>query len=77
MLYMKTITVRELRHNLKAVEKAVATGPVKVTKRGKPIWTIRAEKPLGKTARPDFTARSRAILGAKADKPIDVLEFIG
>ena len=81
MLYMSTtVTVRQLRHDLKSVEEALTKGPVKVTKRGKVVWTIRAEKAAGKPAKwapSDVTARSRAILGSKADRPINVLDFIG
>lgn len=40
-----------------------------------------AEENVGKHAkgsiRPDFTARSRLILGEKAEKPINVLDFLG
>lgn len=76
-----TVTVRQLRHDLKSVEKALAKGPVKVTKRGKVVWTIRAEKTPAKTAKKWDSAahavRLRRILGAKADVPINVLDFLG
>ncbi len=78
MLHMSTtVTVRQLRHDLKSVEKALAKGPVKVTKRGKVVWTIRAEKAPAKAkwTPPDFTARSKAVLGDRL-ATLDVRDFI-
>jgi uncharacterized protein YicC (UPF0701 family) len=79
-----TVTVRQLRHDLKSVEKALAKGPVKVTKRGKIVWTIRVEKAATKPAlsakkwdSAAHAARMRRVLGAKADVPVDVLDFLG
>ncbi len=75
-----TVTVRQLRHDLKSVEEMLAKGPVKVTKRGKVVWTITPTKKVEKAAKwspTDITARSRRILGAKADIPINVLDLIG
>jgi antitoxin (DNA-binding transcriptional repressor) of toxin-antitoxin stability system len=76
-----TVTVRQLRHDLKSVEQALAKGPVKVTKRGKVVWTISAAKPSGKAAAkaekwtPEgHTARLRAIVGNK--DMIDVRDFL-
>jgi hypothetical protein len=37
----------------------------------------KVRKPAKSAKRPDFTARSRLRLGDKADKPINVLNFIG
>ena len=75
-----TVTVRQLRHDLKSVEKAIAKGPVTVTKRGKVVWTIRAEK-LSKTKAAKFDAAAhdacnRAVLGDRL-AGIDVRDFIG
>ena len=79
MLHMSTtVTVRQLRHDLKSVEQALAKGPVKVTKRGKVVWTIRAEKQPAKPRKWDttaHTARLRRILGDKADRPFNVLDL--
>jgi hypothetical protein len=85
MLHMKiaaaTVTVRQLRHDLKSVEKALINGPVKVTKRGRVVWTIRAEKQPAKAAKKwdaaTHVSRMRGILGARADVPINVLDFLG
>lgn len=79
MLHMTTtVTVRQLRHDLKSVEKALEKGPVKVTKRGKVVWTIRADKntPTKKWSPPDFTARSRAVLDERRLETLDVRDFI-
>jgi antitoxin (DNA-binding transcriptional repressor) of toxin-antitoxin stability system len=71
-----TVTVRELRHDLKSVEQALAKGPVKVTKRGKVIWTIRAEKPSAKTKwSPPDPERARRIVGDRLEG-LDVRDFI-
>jgi antitoxin (DNA-binding transcriptional repressor) of toxin-antitoxin stability system len=74
-----TVTVRQLRHDLKSVEQALDKGPVKVTKRGKIVWTITPAKkpaPASKWTPPDFTARSKKILGDRVDT-FDARDFIG
>ncbi|MBC8041044.1 MAG: hypothetical protein H7Y06_10905 [Opitutaceae bacterium] len=79
MLHMSTtVTVRQLRHDLKTVEKALESGPVKVTKRGKIVWTIKAEKTSAKKkwSPPNFTARSAAVLDAHRLETLDVRDFI-
>lgn len=77
MLYMSTtVTVRQLRHDLKSVEKALAKGPVKVTKRGKVVWTIRAEKAPAKAKwTPPDPERARRIVGDRLEG-LDVRDFI-
>ncbi|EIP99626.1 hypothetical protein OpiT1DRAFT_04151 [Opitutaceae bacterium TAV1] len=77
MYNMTTVTVRELRHNFTAVEKTARNSPVRVTRRGKVIGTFSAKPPKSpKWQMPDFTARSRRILGDKL-AAIDVRDFIG
>lgn len=77
MCNMKTVTVRELRHNFVAVEKAARGQPVKVTRRGQVIgvFTAKAAR-AGKWTPPDVSARSRAIVGDRL-AGIDVRDFIG
>lgn len=74
---MKTVTVRELRHNFVAVEKAARAQPVKVTRRGKVIgvFTTKSSR-SGKWTPPDLSTRSRAIVGDRL-AGLDVRDFIG
>jgi antitoxin (DNA-binding transcriptional repressor) of toxin-antitoxin stability system len=77
-----TVTVRQLRHDLKSVEKALTKGPVKVTKRGKVVWTISAAKRPAKAAlkatkwTPEaHTARLLEIVSNKTEV-INVLDYL-
>ncbi len=77
MYNMTTVTVRELRHNFNSVEEAARSGPVRVTRRGRVIGTFSARAPKSKKwEMPDFTARSRRVLGDKLAS-MDVRDFIG
>jgi antitoxin (DNA-binding transcriptional repressor) of toxin-antitoxin stability system len=68
---METVTLRELRHNFPAVEKAAKKGPVTITRRGRVIGTYKASKTPGKWTPPDYSRR-----GLRTEKPVDVLDFL-
>ena len=72
---MSTATVKELRHEFPRVYAAARRAPVKITKQGKVIGTFDATPaPAATWTPPDFTARSRAILGAKK-RSIDIVKL--
>lgn len=72
---MSTATVKELRHEFPRVYAAARRAPVKITKQGKVIGTFDATPaPTGAWTPPDFTARSRAILGSKK-RGIDIVKL--
>jgi hypothetical protein len=72
---MSTATVKELRHEFPRVYAAARRAPVSITKQGKVIGTLDATPaPTADWSPPDFTARSRAILGGKK-RAIDILEL--
>ncbi len=60
---MNTVTSKQVRADLPAVEKLLKSGPVSVTKRGREIFTI--HPPVGKWTAPDFTARAKRATGNK------------
>ncbi len=68
MCHMKTATIREVRHDLKAVLAWVAQGEeVTVLNRTRPVARIcppRAQPPA-RVKMPDFAARAKAIFGDK------------
>jgi len=72
---MSTATVKELRHEFPRVYAAARRGPVRITKQGKIIATLDATPaPTGAWTPPDFTARSRVILGPKKRR-IDIVKL--
>ena len=72
---MSTATVKELRHEFPRIYAAARRAPVRITKQGKVIATFDATPaPTGAWTPPDFTARSRTILGAKK-RSIDIVKL--
>ncbi len=72
---MSTATVKELRHEFPRVYAAARRAPVKIMKQGKVIGTFDATPVPGAVwTPPDFTARSRAILGGKT-RAIDIVKL--
>jgi hypothetical protein len=72
---MSTATVKELRHEFPRVYAAARHAPVKITKQGKVIGTFDATPvPDAAWTPPDFTARSRAILGRRK-RAIDIVKL--
>lgn len=69
MYHMRTVSVRDLRYDFKAVERLLLSGEeLQVTKRRKVIARLTPEGSK-KTPLPDFMARMRANFG---DKVLDV-----
>jgi prevent-host-death family protein len=65
---MKTASIRQIRHDFRAVLSWVEDGEqVEVTNRGKVVALITAPKPkpTGPKKRPDFAARLKRIYGDK------------
>ncbi|MEY2881622.1 MAG: hypothetical protein RLZZ15_4002 [Verrucomicrobiota bacterium] len=72
---MSTATVKELRHEFPRIYAAARRAPVKITKQGKVIGTFDATAvPTADWTPPDFTARSRSILGPKK-RAIDIVKL--
>ena len=68
LCYMKTATIREVRHNFRAVLAWVAQGEeVTVLNRTRPVARICPPRPQtqAKFKMPDFAARAKAIFGDK------------
>ena len=62
---MKTVSVRDLRHNFKKVEQILKSGEtIQITKRGKAVARLSGE-PRGRPPLPDFLARLNEIYGDK------------
>jgi antitoxin (DNA-binding transcriptional repressor) of toxin-antitoxin stability system len=62
---MKTTTIRELKHATSTVLSWVAAGEtVEVRRRRNPVALLMPLRRKSSVARPDFTARLRAIYGA-------------
>ena len=62
---MKTVSVRDLRYNFKAVEDLLRTGEeLSLTKRRRVIARLVPERAAGR--RPDFLARMAAAYGTQA-----------
>jgi antitoxin (DNA-binding transcriptional repressor) of toxin-antitoxin stability system len=63
MYHMKTVSVRDLRYDFKAVERILREGEeIQITKRRRAIARLVPE-PLPAVAMPDFLGRMRAIYG--------------
>jgi len=72
---MSSATVKQLRHEFPRVYAAARRGPVRITKHGKVIATLDATPAVaGPWTPPDFTARSKAILGPRQRK-VDLLRL--
>ena len=65
MYNMRTVTLRQLRHDFGAVESAAQKAPVKITRRGRVIGTFTAAKKTRRWTPPDFAARARAQFGGR------------
>ncbi len=64
--FMKTTTIRELRHKTATVLSWVAGGEsVEVRRRGAPVAVLSPRKGKARVVRPDFLARIRAAYGKK------------
>ena len=66
---MNTIAANELkRHGINAIEKLIATGPVHVIKRNKPVCVVLTED--------DYARLTRAAGGEASTRQLSVMEWL-
>ena len=79
MMYdMKTVPVRELQREIRAILNGVEKGEsLEITRRGRPVARLVPARPVRAEARPGLAARAREVLGCRRITPPPSQQLVG